>query len=282
MGPNTNPALFKEFGEPNVAALDEEFLRRNLLSGTLEELSDLFAEKDHTSHPVTEPTLFGRLYALSQVQKTENGIAGFYPMNAVDFAARGANIRAKAALPHDEFTDSRGNKYRTRVIQLTMPDEDYAAEIDVFGINFYRPDIDVDELLPEISEKGNGLVVVGAGGGILTKEQPITGKTPILAVLNKVTNDAKLYQVSVSMTSGHLSVTSTGITHESETDTRSTVILPDNTFASIKLLTSSLQNEALVELQNGLAKLKAAKEPGADLSEEERVALATSLRRSID
>src|SRR3989304_9172246 len=103
MGPEKNAELFQAVAEPRLPSLKGEFIRRGLLGESLRQLSDLFESKDNTSHPVTEPTLLLRLYALSQVQRSTMGIAGFEPMLAVNIDEQpNGGVDAKAAPAHDE------------------------------------------------------------------------------------------------------------------------------------------------------------------------------------
>jgi len=196
MGPNTNPELYVSTAFDIQPVLDEEYIRRNLVAPALAELSVLFHERDNTPCPVIEPTLFARLYALSMVQRSRMGISGFYPLDTFRY---GGQVDAKAAPSHDEFVTSN-SVFRTRVINFVMPDRDATdRDIEIFGINFYQPaaDEDTPDKQPTRESTGSGIIVVDKRGIVTNKRSPISGETVIFAVHNKVTHDAKLYQVTL-------------------------------------------------------------------------------------
>src|SRR4051812_36139590 len=194
MNPEKNSELFEALAKPRIEALSQEFVRRNLLASTLEELSGLFEEKDHTSHPVTEPTLLGRLFALTQIQLTHMGVAGFRPVEAIDYDG---SIWAKAAPNHDQFTTSDGNTILTRLIKLTIPDRERSGmeeEVEIFGLNLYQPDANTDEFLADENDPAKRLIIIGGNKKVQDRVHPITGETVVFAVRSKQTRDAKLYK----------------------------------------------------------------------------------------
>lgn len=272
MGPDKNSELFKSVAEDRIPALTGEFLRRNLLSATLAELAELFDEKDNTSHPVTEPTLLGRLVALSQVQRTQLGIAGFEPLSVVDFDG---SVSAKAAPHHDQFDTDSGETINTRIIKLSMPSSFDDETVEIFGLNMYQPDVNVDEFFDEEAPAAN-IVVVGETGKVMDKIKPISGETLAFAIRNKQTRDAKLYKVIYEESSEGQSYMDDDIKHESET--KAIVTLPDGKKVAVELLDGDLQNQMVNELQMAIDQLKGRNKN--ELSEDERQAVSGILDSS--
>lgn len=265
MGPERNKELFDAVAGSRIQSLTQEFVRRNLLAATLKEISELFADKDHTSHPVTEPTLLGRLWALTQVQRTHLGIAGFDPLEAVDFDG---SIIAKSAPHHHEFSAPGNNTICTRIISLTMPDT--ADTVEIFGLNLYQPDVDTDEFFGDPENGTNKLVIVGDTGRIRDKIYPITGETVAFAVRNKQTQDAKLYRVAYTDPAEALTDTDAGIKHEGEN--RIIVSLPDEMAVVVELIDGQLQHQMVDELRAAIDKLKSMKV--SELAADERQAVS--------
>lgn len=274
MRPDNNPKLFEQFGRPQINSLNEEFLRRNLVAGVLEDLSNEFEEKDHTAHPVAEPTLVARLFALSQVQRTAMGIAGFDPLETVDFSRYRGSIEAKAAPAHDSFDDN-GSTYKTRAIKFVMHGDDAADAIDVFGLNFYQEDAAVDEIAP--AEASAGLVLIGDKGNVVDKQKPITGSTLLFAVRSKMTNDAKVYTVDV-VDPGKIDPAETARQTVQESKTSTKVVMPDQTVIRVTQLEGNELAEAVNELQSSYDRLKQQNSPDDDLDETERAAISTLIR----
>lgn len=269
MNPNDSPQLFKDVAEPRITTLNEEFLRRNMVFATLNDLSSEFEAKAEATHPVTEATLVSKLFALSQVQLMRMGVVGFNPLDAVQSVAKA--IEASTAPYHDEYTDG-SSAYRTRVIKLKMPDAD-SDDVEIFGLNFYQPDSDIEE---DINQSGSGqaeksLVVVGHRG-VMSDQKPITGETVIMGVRNKKTNDAKFYKVAVDneYTYG-LSTLLGRLNQESEFITR--VLLPDGTVYIVEQLVGEEQREAVKEFQKSVEAFKTQPLPTDYMSAEEIDAL---------
>ncbi len=295
MGPDRNSVLFEAVGQPRIEALDEEFDRRTLLSQRLSELSELFDTKDHTSHPVTESTIFARLYALSRLQRTQMSIAGFTGMEPIDLSRGRAEINAKVAPHHDEFrTRSNGEDgnekiYRTRVIKITMPESDYGSRdnhIEIFGINLYQlePSKELTTHGPESSEADPGangyLVLIGKAGQVQRKPEPITGETVIIAVRNTETNDAKLYSATfISPEDQDLEgFNPKEITHKSANE--AIVTLPDNNQIAITALSGEALTQAVAELSLAIDRLEALKDADETLSDDEHAAAKNALATS--
>ncbi|OGL24470.1 hypothetical protein A3A68_00255 [Candidatus Saccharibacteria bacterium RIFCSPLOWO2_01_FULL_48_13] len=265
MGPEKNRELFESVAESRIDSLTQEFVRRNLLAATLKELSDFFAEKDNTPHPVTEPTLLGRLWGLAQVQRGHMGVAGFEPLDAVRYDGA---IFAKSAPYHDEFTTQDGNIIRTRIISLNMFEDEYSDDIEIFGINLYQPDANTDEFDEHRTEQD--LVIVSGGGKILDKERPVIGETVAFAVRNKKTQDSKLYKVRYLEPTE--SVGGLGRKIEHQTETKTTVTLPDASSVEVELLNGQLQQQVVEELEAAIRKLSQKEQD--NLSSEEKHAVS--------
>jgi hypothetical protein len=254
MGPEKNSKLYNKLAKPREASLTDEFMRRNLLSATLAELSELFDEKDNTTNPVTEPTMLGKLYALMRVQRSHMGVAGFEPM---DMVYMDGTLSAKVAPAHDSYEledeDGRtGNIINTRVIKLTMPDKYSDEQVEVFGLNIYMPDIDTHGFFESEQAK---LLIVGESGKVQDKPAAVTGETVAFAVRNKITQDAKLYKVEYL--SEHMDIynpNEDAIVQENETSTTTT--LPDNQSVRIEVLPGELQTEMVEEIRSAIEKLK--------------------------
>lgn len=288
MGPDKNPELFRAHAMPRVEALDEEFERRMLLSQSLAELSTLFEEKDNTSHPVTEPTLYSRLYALSRLQRTQLSISGFHGMEGVNLSRGIGDISAKVAPHHDEFR-KEGNGggarvYRTRVIQITMPESGYGVpneNIEIFGINFYQPEpvFENDTESPEAKDPGaqGYLAIVGKDRKVQRKPQPITDETVVIAVRNKETNDAKLYAASFLAPEDRKSNTFDAAEIMHEAINEAVVVLPDQTQVLVKALSGKELLQAVAELSSSIEVLKKISNIDGELSEEEQAAVTATL-----
>ncbi len=279
MGPEKNPELFQAVAEPRLPSLKEEFIRRGLLGESLRQLSKLFESKDNTSHPITEPSLLLRLFALSQVQRSTMGIAGFEPMLAVNIDEQpNGGIDAKAAPAHDEFMDNN-SYYRTRVIDITIPNPHYGDMVEIFGLNIYQPTLEEREDSPlETAEPG--ILMIGGQGEVQHKKHPITGETVVFAVRNKQTEDAKLYKVAF-LDSGEAPLRmGPGVEYQSENS--ASVFLPDGRVATVELLGGELLQQALDELQSASAELNLLLNPDSILTEEERVAIKDTLGRSSE
>jgi hypothetical protein len=291
MGPNKNPDLFQSYGEPRVMALDEEFERRMLLSSKLAELSELFEEKDNTSHPITESTLFARLYALSRLQHTPMSIAGFSGMEAVDMSRGYSDISAKAALYHDEHKveseDGSAKLYRTRAIKVTIPETAYGdrnGHVEIFGLNFYQPepDIEIDKSVRQDPASKQYLTLIGKNGRAQRKPQAITGETVVIAVRNKETNDAKLYAAQLIAPEDHEETSvfesSSEIVHKSIYQAK--VTLPDQTQVHIETLSGTNLLQAVAEFSLAIDVLKAVENMDQNLNEEERAAVSATIHQS--
>lgn len=278
MGPDKNSELFSSVAESRLPSIKEEYIRISLLAESLRELSGLFADKETTSHPVTEPTLLPRLYALSQVQRSAMGISGFEPMLAVNTHEQpNGSIDAKAAPAHDEFGEN-GSYFRTRVINITMPNSYYADMVEIFGINVYQPSIDEREI-DDTNEK-SGIILVGQRGEVRQTERPITGETVVFAVRNKITEDAKLYKVAFAEEGDTPLRMGPGVDFQSETYAR--VYLPDGRDVVVELLGGELLQQALDELQAASVVLNNLHNPESLLTEHERTAAKETMARSGD
>ena len=279
MGPEKNAELFQAVAEPRLPSLKGEFIRRGLLGESLRQLSDLFESKDNTSHPVTEPTLLLRLYALSQVQRSTMGIAGFEPMLAVNIDEQpNGGVDAKAAPAHDEFMDNN-SYYRTRVINITMPDPRYGDMVEVFGLNIYQPTAEEREDAP-LEPTEPEILMIGGRGEVQQKKQPITGETVVFAVRNKQTEDAKLYRVAFLDSSETPLKMGPGVEYQSETS--ASVYLPDGRIATVELIDGELLQQALDELQSASTELNLLLNPDSVLTEEERVAVKDTFGKSSE
>lgn len=215
MGPETSKDLFGhvEPGQGIERRLAEEVTRRAVLAGTLHELSDAFSHADAAKHQVTEPLLVLGLAALAQVQTSRMGVTGSNPIEAIDRGYSALRVRAHAAPPHDRYySDVAGQEILTRAIKI-LPNEnggltgEGSPNVEFFGLNMHIADIDnADSAVATIltsedaaltAPPSSGLVIVGADGGVATKNSHISGETPILAVRNTDTQDAKVYSTKL-------------------------------------------------------------------------------------
>ncbi len=279
MGPERNQQLFTAVAADIMPLVDEEFVRRNLVVPALAELAEQFARKDNSPRPVTEPTLFARLYALSMVQRSRMGISGFDPLSTFD---NGGKVEAKAAPYHDEFTAKNKGTYRTRIIQFVLPGQDVNNNINIFGVNFYEPNPEEDEAVIEASTFAtqSGIVIVDKRGSVTNiNKDPISGETVLFAVHNKVTNDAKIYQVTLESAAVATSKVDLGMNQiEFENEASASVRLPDARIVLIKQLNGELQQQAVSELEKALSTLKGIKSPDGVLSTEEKYAAIYTAR----
>lgn len=201
MGPETSPTLYEV--TVGLGAIEErigeEMERRTVLAGMLAELSDYFAQGDAATHPVTEPTLPRNLFALAAVQNTHLGVAGSNPLEAISFSRSGGMVVAKAAPIHDSYTaETTDQTVSTRAIMMSIANgyQDSTA-VEFFGLNMFTPDITTPDFVdaPEPSP-ASGLIIVGVTGERKTVQSHISGETPIVAVRNRETGDAKVYAIS--------------------------------------------------------------------------------------
>lgn len=272
MGPGKNQELYAAVAKDIEPILDDEFTRRNLVGPVLSELTILFDERDNTRRPMVEPTLFARLYAVSLVQRSRMGISGFNPLEAFNY---GNAVEAKAAPYHDEFKSQMNNAtYRTRVINLLLPDQSLDKDIRIFGLNFYQPGPteDVEPVAPERTPTISGLIVTDNRGRVTSKDRtPVTGETVVFAVHNRTSKDAKLYQVSfISPERADLTFEREAVVFE--TGTRAKVCLPDKQVVTVEQLQDELLQQAVDELDKSVERLKGLANPDTLLTTEERQA----------
>lgn len=286
MGPNSNPRLYESVGASLVPALDEEFERRNITAKTLIELDDLCDKKLNVTDYIVEPTMITRLYALSRVQNTQMGIHGFEPFESVGY---GDAVEASAAPDHDSF-EADGRSYHTRVVRLRSTNLE--SDISVFGLNFYRPDVDglnPSDLLGEApQETGPTLLVVSSEGEAKREKQVITGQTSVFAVLNRKTGDAKFYHVDFlsgeEADAARLKASGVLGTETPNDATQIDVSLPSGQYMRVRQLTGDLQNQVHGEFESGVSALQKEEDASDDLSAEERAAVHISqavARKSI-
>jgi hypothetical protein len=272
MGPTMNPELFKAVTGDVTRRIDDEYVRRGTVAPVLADLSLEFSIKDNSPLPVTEPTLFARLFALSMVQRSNMGISDFNPLSAFDYNGK---VLAKAAPHHDSYRDD-SSIYHTRLIQFTLPDNSHevSKDISIFGLNFYQPNLDDEpiEVSPEPTKTTSGLVITDRRGHVTqAKKTPVAGETVVFAVHNKATNDAKLYQVTiepVEVTTAEMNYGQRQIDFKDEN--HAVVQLPDSRRVNVHQLSGSLQMEAVAELEAALATLKGLSSPDNILSAEEQ------------
>lgn len=272
MGPETNSELFQAFAVPRIEAINEAFDRRNMAAGTMRELDEQLNEKETTADPVTEPTLYTRLYVLSHVQRTQVGLDGLTPLSAVDFR-EGSSVKAKQAPHHEEYVTPDGIAYRTRAIRLELSTDRTSRDISIFGLNIYRPDIDFDSLADNSGDNSSsGIILVDDKANVKRKEQAITGETVVFAAINKRSGDVKLYTVSPEPANEY-SENKPPITHDPANPNRILVATPDGQYYAVEQLGGKLLFQALDEFNKALAKVKGATSLNDTLGENEREAL---------
>lgn len=272
MNADDSPELFNRIVAKKEASVAEEFERRNLLSSTIRDLSEQFEEKENVTHAPSEPVLYAKLYALSQIQQSRLGVAGFSPMAPVEVGLIRSvwNAKLQAAPAHDEYTDEVLDRtYYTRAIKFASNQLDQ-SEVDVIGLNFYQKDYIFDE-----EDDSKKLVVVKGmdrqGRSIISDDKPgtINGETLVFAVRNKTTNDAKLYVMDIL---GPNEASEISFTHQSgikyEDDNTAYVSLPDNQVMKIEQLAGVEQIEAVKELEKATEVLKAKDGPASNVSPE--------------
>jgi hypothetical protein len=207
MGPDKNTELFRLAADAHLGErLQNEMARREMLEGAMGDLSEAFAQDDRTPCPITEPTMLNNLIALNNLQRTHMGVAGTNPLAAVRFDRATGTIGTLSGLvapAHDSFTTSNTlSPVHTRAIKITLNGphrddyEDDDANVEYFGLNLFIPDAQIPDT-PEGDEPtpaSSMLIVVGEGGKRKTGDtKHISGETPIIAVRNKDTGDAKVY-----------------------------------------------------------------------------------------
>ena len=299
MNPETSTELYSKLAQPRLESLQEEYMRRNLVAGVLKDVSDLFNSRETTRNPITEPALFARFYALSQVQRTHLGVTGFNPLTVVRFEEGVVSLEAKIAPPHDEVTLDDGTTLRSRLINITLPEPNGVddnpglswgqphqikqpeSDIEIFGINIFLPDVDIEAALTESENvPKKGLALVSRGGEVRKKPQPVTGETVLFGVRNRRTNDAKLYAIirEPQEDTEDLKFVNS-IAHKK--DGSCVVLLPDGIFMSIKSLAGAELNQAVEEIVKGSDTLKGNNSTDSTLSPEEQVAVGQILEQPL-
>lgn len=272
MNPRSSPELFDKIVANKEASVAEEFERRNLLSATIRDLAEVFEEKESVLHKPSEPTLYAKLYALSQVQQSRLGVAGFSPLAPVESGLIQSVWKAevKAAPSHDQYTDEvLSRTYHTRAVCFSSDALDQ-SEIDVIGLNFYQQDYEFKEDKPKLlAVKG-----IGKQGEVVMSDEEsksINGETLIFAVRSKVTNDAKLYTMDIVSSDEAAAI---AFTHHSgikyENDNLAYVLLPDSQVMKVEQLEGNAQKEAVRELDKATETLKAKEDPLSDVEPEHR------------
>lgn len=268
MGPEKNAQLYAEVGESRLPALNDELYRRTSLAKTLEELSESFAASE--VQPFTEPTMFARLYGLTQVQRMHLGVAGFHPLAAVDFNSPLFEITGSALAHHDEFEEN-GARIRSRIVKLNTPLE-FHEKVEIFGLNIYQPDIDLSDL--DLGETTPHLIAIGDRGRIVNDKKPINGETPLLAARSLLTSDSKIYSVSFVDPSERASYGSfEQIEHLHEKKVR--LRLPDFRIVEVEQLSGESLRQAVEEFR--IAYEKSREQSGSMLTPEEDRAVRESL-----
>lgn len=294
MSPESNPELFNKLAEPSMGNLNEEYMRRNLVAGVLKDASELFEDRQTTRHPITEPSLFARFYALSQVQRTNLGVTGFNPLRVVRFEEGVVSLEAKSAPHHDEVELQDGPTLRTRLINITVPEPSYASDtgglswnheqqtktqdgdIEIFGINIYYPDTEIDDIFADADQQPRKrLAIVSRSGEVRDKPQPITGETIIFGVRNRRTNDAKLYTIT-PLKSDDVEDTAFIASPSHKQDGSSIVRLPDGVYMVVRSLSGDDLRGAVEEIERGVRALQNGESCDSQLSPEERQAVGSA------
>jgi len=146
-----------------------------------------------------------------------------------------------------------------------MPDDEN-GEVEIFGLNFFQPDLNLD-LDFGLNSDSNKLLVVGEKG-LIGEQCPINGETVILGVRNIKTNDAKLYKVDVDKASTYNTGTQNQTVYQ-VSEYKIAVTLPDNTVMVVEQLTDEQQQEAVREFQKSVETLKAQPLPTDGMTEAE-------------
>ena len=203
MGPDNSIQLYRRVERGgSVARLEEETLRRVAIGQTLGDLSDQFETRaDGQPAHIAEPVMVRKLYALAAIQRTRLGVAGFDPRAAINFDHSSDRVMAEAAPAHDSFNhDEFGSQAMTRAIKFIIRDYNGEADstIEMFGLNLYIADPNIEAIdgisEPHASHPTQLLVVNEAGRATKqTEEAYISGETPIIAVRNSKTGDARVY-----------------------------------------------------------------------------------------
>ncbi len=276
MGPQNNPELYQAIAADRQNAVSQEFRRRVLLAGTMSDLSTEFQKRDQTQHHLAEPTISTKLYALSLVQRSSMGVAGFNAFSPVT-VHNGVldNVKALEAPHHDEFSHE-DELFRTRVVSL-IPSEITRNEVDIFGLNFYQPEHGVEDASTK------GLVVISKNaekvGAVVSESRTLSGETVLFAVRNQKSDDAKLYSVAFDDPQNPNNqgfMHSSGITFQSETEAR--IMLPDSQVIVVKQLIGELQDQAVAELDKSVECLKQVDQD--HLNDTERQAVAEAFKAS--
>lgn len=297
MRPDNNNELYNIAGSPFEGSVSAEYVRRHLLRETFCELADAFNDKETTSHPIADPTMMAKLYALSQVQRTSMGIAGFDPFSAIDTTVTTGMVNAFIAPEHDRY-EVGGETFLTRAVLLDMPQKGENDHVSVFGLNYYQADFNIspsDRLSIDgvsATDVESKLVVVERGGNVLEERAPVMGQTAIFGVYNKATGDAKLYKIahvkdipvdaseqlarSVSGQGG--SVVYDGAVSEEGIESRAFIALPDSTCMTVDMLRGTLELQANREFRLAVEAFENDVSPNASLSEAEADAITASLK----
>ncbi len=243
MRPDKNGELLETIGKEALEYVDEESSRRNQLALLLDSLSDNFERKIGDSSQIIDPTMFARLFAISQVQRTQIGLSGFDPMSAINTSHNGI-VMAKIAPHHDEYEDDGLKVYKTRVLEIDLPEYAVNSQVNIFGINIYRDDTG----LTHDEGKTPGLVIVSESLRVSPDDESISGDTSIFAVINKDTKDAKVYLVTHHNDDDDMSVlNSSNIQRKSAHEM--IVKLPDGHSIKIQQLTGDLELQAISEIE---------------------------------
>lgn len=287
MNPEKSPLLHNTVVKDREGGIYEEFARRNLLANTIRDLSEQFEDKEDVLHKPSEPTLYAKLYALSQIQQSRLGVAGFSPLSPIEQGLIGSlwTVSAKVAPPHDQYQLGE-TTISTRAISFSS-DATMESEVDILGLNIFIEDFNVDEVgiegFNEDIQPSKGLLIVGdAGkkGPVLLDGAPktVNGETVIFAVRSKISNDAKLYTMDF-VSSKDRDIASfqhpSGIRYEN--DNVAYVMLPDSQVMRVEQLTGQAQIEAVAELDKATEAFKDKKRKD-DLSGEERIAANNAMR----
>ncbi len=254
MGPHKNPELFNAVARPNIERVKNEFLRRNMVAATLQDLAEAFDQQNGEPRPIADPLLYAKLYGLSMTHQSSIGISGFTALDSVDHSQ--GMIVAKAAPPHDTYTNDTTNEtFQTRVINLSLPeDHGYGSlkNVKIFALNFYHPDPIIVE---EEDRPETGLLLIGKKKGIVNGTSPIIGDVSLFAAINTETGDAKIYKVTYVQEPG---VVFTGDRERVsfEGDNTAIIRLSQQVTVRVEQLTDELERQASEEFVSGMTALK--------------------------
>lgn len=272
MGPHKGPSFETIVDTGFELRLGLEEQRRLAVGTVLADVSKEFGCDEALAGQVTEPTLAFKLLVLAHVQNSPLGVVGFDPRGNIDRTRSAGTVKAFAAPPHDSYKSGTSTVY-TRVVKLlpTYGDED----IEVFGLNLYAETAtagsdDIKALAEYEHPAQSRLTLVTPKGSVTNSTvHHVTGETPIIAVRNNKTGDAKVYSIR--------EVPYDQLISSSDTDDylHATIPVSQAKAYEVRVLTGNDLTSVVQEFYSAKDALEKAKAAGDGLTPEERTAVST-------